>query len=123
MSGIPEAPIDLMKFAMEIAADSDVLEDLAANGDIATLVRPIDVHFKGSEAAVQALRADVEALGFRFVGFGAYEDGDSAIDLQIDGTTQPDAMAALTRKALEIEVSHGVEYDGWGCEAKTGKNS
>jgi hypothetical protein len=32
-------------------------------------------------------------------------------------------MAALTRKALEIEVSHGVEYDGWGCEAKTGSNS
>jgi len=111
--------IDLIKFAMEIAADSDVLEDLAANGDDASLVRPIDVHFKGSEAAIQALRADIEALGYRFIGLGAYEDGDTALDLQIDSTTQPDAMAALTRKALEIEASHGVEYDGWGCEAKT----
>lgn len=119
MSGIPEAPIDLMKFAMEVAADSDVLAELAENGDIATLVRPIDVHFKGSEEAVQALRADAEALGFRFIGVGAYEDGDSALDLQFDGTTEADAMAALTRKVLEIEVSHGVEYDGWGCEAKT----
>ncbi len=119
MSGIPDAPIDLMKFAMEIAADSDVLAELAANGDIATLVRPIDVHFKGSEEAVQALRADAEALGFRYIGLGAYEDGDTALDLQFDGTTEADAMAALTRKALAIEISHDVEYDGWGCEAKT----
>ena len=104
MSGIPEAPIDLMKFAMEIAADSEVLEDLAANGDIATLVRPIDVHFKGSEEAVQALRADVEALGFRFIGFGAYEDGDSAIDLQIDGTTEPDEPKTFPKRTMLIWV-------------------
>jgi regulator of RNase E activity RraB len=114
-----QPPIDLIKFAMEIAADSEVLADLAANGDIATLSRPIDVHFKGSREDVEALAEDAEGLGFRFIDFGDYEDGDSAIDLQFDGTTEPDAMAALTRKALEIEVSHGVEYDGWGCEAKT----
>jgi regulator of RNase E activity RraB len=123
MSGVPEAPIDLMKFAMEIAADSEVLADLAANGDVATLVRPIDVHFKGEQSLIEALAADAPALGFAFVGFGEYEDGDWALDLKIDGTTQPDAMAGLTRKALEIERSHGVEYDGWGCPAQTGTNS
>lgn len=120
MTEIPEAPIDLVKFAMEIAADAEVLADLAANGDIATLVRPIDVHFKGEQAAVEALAAQAPALGFTFVGFGEYEDGDWALDLKIDGTTEPQAMAGLTRKALEIEASHGVEYDGWGCAAMTG---
>jgi regulator of RNase E activity RraB len=115
-----DAPIDLMKFAMEIAADADVLAELAANGDVATLVRPIDVHFKGVQDKIEALAADAESLGFTFVDFGQYEDGDWAADLKIDGTTEPDAMAGLTRKALEIEVSHGVEYDGWGCHPETG---
>ena len=113
------AQIDLIKFAMEIAADSEVLADLAANGDVAHLLRPIDVHFKGAREAVEALAEDAQSLGFRFIDFGDYEDGDTAVDLQFDGTTEPEAMAILTRKALEIEISHGVEYDGWGCEAKT----
>ena len=112
--------IDPDKLAAEIAADADVLKALAENGDIASLTRPIDLHFKGSQEAIEALVEDSEELGFEFIEFGEYEDGDIAADFLIQGTTEAAAMAALTKRALEIEISYGVEFDGWGCEAHTG---
>ncbi|MGL6043430.1 MAG: ribonuclease E inhibitor RraB [Sandaracinobacteroides sp.] len=115
--------IDPQRLATEIADDAAVLAELAANGDDPALVRPIDLHFKGTQARIEALADDGEALGLVFVEFGEYEDGDWAADFVVEGTTRPAAMAALTRRALEIEISHGVEYDGWGCAARTGSES
>ena len=46
--------IDPEKLSAEIAADAEVLQALAENGDIATLVRPVDLHFKGSQEAIEA---------------------------------------------------------------------
>jgi regulator of RNase E activity RraB len=109
-----------VRLADEIAANEEVLLALAVNGDIAELPRTIDVHFKGPQDAVESLAEDAQGLGFRFIDFGEFEDGDWAADLQVDGPVTREALKALITRALEIEISHGVEFDGWGCEAETG---
>jgi hypothetical protein len=112
--------IDPTRLADALAADRDVLESLAANGDISSITRPIDLHFKGARDAIEQLAGDVEGLSLRFVGFNVYEDGAWSVDLQMDGTTNFAPIEQLTRKAVEIEISHDVDYDGWGCVNQTG---
>jgi regulator of RNase E activity RraB len=113
--------IDPARLAEEMAADEEVLAELARNGDVAELPRPIDVHFKGSQDAIESLAEEAQGLGFRFIDFGEFADGDWAADLQVDGPVTRNALRALITRALEIEISHGVEFDGWGCEAETGE--
>jgi hypothetical protein len=115
--------IDPKRLAEELAADEEVLAELARSGDIAELSRVIDVHFKGSQDDIEALAEDAEALGFRFIDFGEFDDGDWAADFQVDGPVTRAALSALITRALEIEISHGVEFDGWGCNAESGHNS
>lgn len=112
--------IDPARLAEELAADEEILVDLANNGDIAELSRTIDVHFKGPQEQIENLAEDAQSLGFRFIDFGEFEDGDWAADLQCDGPVTRPAIAALITRALEIEISHDVEFDGWGCAAETG---
>lgn len=115
--------IDPDKLAAELEANAEVLAALAENGDVAAIPRPIDFHFKGPRTNIEMLAENAETLGFRFIDFGEFEDGDWAADLQIDSTTEPAAIADLTRRALEIETLHAVEFDGWGCHAETGSDS
>lgn len=110
------------RLAEELEANEDVLQALAANGDVAELPRTIDVHFKGPQDDIENLAEDAQGLGFRFIDFGEFEDGDWAADLQVDGPVTRDALKALITRALEIEISHGVEFDGWGCAAETGSD-
>ena len=117
---MPNSTIDPARIAEELEANEEVLLALAANGDVAELSRTIDVHFKGDQDAIENLAEDAEGLGFRFIDFGEFEDGDWAADLQVDGPVTRPALKALITLALEIEISHGVEFDGWGCEAETG---
>jgi len=112
--------IDPKRLAEEMAADEEVLAQLAANGDVAELSRTIDVHFKGPQDAIEALAEDAQGLGFRFIDFGEFDDGDWAADLQVDGPVTRQALSALITRALEIEISHDVEFDGWGCAAAIG---
>lgn len=121
MRDVPE--IDPVQLAAEIAADAKILRALADNGDIDTLVRLIDLHFKGPQDRIEALAEAADALGLEFLEFGEYEDGEWAADFSITGTTEPEAMAALTKRALEIEQAYSVEYDGWGCAANDGTES
>ena len=114
------ARIDRDRLAEELAANEDVVAALAENGDISSIVRGIDLHFKGDETNIEMLANNADTLGFRFLDFAEYEDGDLAADLQIDSTSDREAIAALTRRALEIEILHAVEFDGWGCHAETG---
>ncbi len=111
---------DPRRLADELDANEEVLLALAANSDIAELSRTIDVHFKGAQDDIESLAEDAQGLGFRFIDFGEFEDGDWAADLQVDGPVTRDALKALITRALEIEISHGVEFDGWGCAAETG---
>jgi hypothetical protein len=112
--------IDPALLAEELAANEDVLAALAENGDISSIPRAVDLHFKGNQTNIEMLAGNAETLGFRFLGFAEYEDGDMAADLQIDSTSDRAAITALTRRALEIEILHAVEFDGWGCHAETG---
>jgi regulator of RNase E activity RraB len=112
--------INPKRLAEELEANEEVLIALAENGDIAELPRTIDVHFKGPQEAIENVAEDAQDLGFRFIDFGEFEDGDWAADLQVDGPVTRDALKALITRALEIEISHGVEFDGWGCAAATG---
>ena len=112
--------INKSRLVEELEANEDVLHALSANGDVAELSRTIDVHFQGAQDPIEALAENAERLGFRFIDFGEFEDGDWAADLQVEGPVTRDALRALITRALEIEISHGVEFDGWGCEAETG---
>jgi regulator of RNase E activity RraB len=112
--------IDPKRLAEELEANEEVLIALAENGDIAALPRTIDVHFKGAQDAIEQLAEDAQGLGLRFIDFGEFEDGDWAADCQVDGPVTRPALKALIIRALEIEISHGVEFDGWGCAAETG---
>ena len=114
--------IDPKRLADELAADRDVLRSLASNGDKCELVRPIDLHFKGRKSSIEALANDAVDLGLHSQGVGQYEDGQWFIDMKIDGTTELQSIELLTKKALAIELSHFVEYDGWGCIAQIGPN-
>ncbi|WP_426164240.1 ribonuclease E inhibitor RraB [Sandarakinorhabdus sp. DWP1-3-1] len=114
--------IDPKRLAEELEANEEVLQALAANGDIAESPRTIDVHFKGAQDDIETLAEDAQGLGFRFIDFGEFEDGDWAADFQVDGPVTRDALKSLITRALEIEISHGVEFDGWGCAAETGSD-
>ena len=114
--------IDPARLAEELEANEEVLQALAANGDIAELSRTIDVHFKGAQDDIENLAEDAQGLGLRFIDFGEFEDGDWAADCQVDGPVTRDALKALITRALEIEISHGVEFDGWGCAAEIGSD-
>ena len=112
--------IDPAHLAQELAANEEVLAALAENGDITSIVRSIDLHFKGPQTNIEMLASNAESLGLRFLGFAEFEDGDWAADLQTDSSSDRDTITELTRRALEIEVLHDVEFEGWGCHAETG---
>ena len=65
MMNLPEVPP--ARLEEEWAADKDVLASLKESGDIAHLVRPVDVSFRGDDAALDKLEADAEELGFEVI--------------------------------------------------------
>jgi regulator of RNase E activity RraB len=113
-------PVDPARLAAEMEADADVLAALAANGDIASIARPVDLHFKGRQDLIVTLGDDADALGFEFVQFNEHEDGEWSVDFNLISTIEPHVLAKLTERALEIEAAYGVDYDGWGCVAQNG---
>src|SRR3546814_11913669 len=46
------------------------------------------------------------------------EDGDLFLFLECEQPVDEQSIRALTKKCLQIEILCGVEYDGWGCEAR-----
>jgi regulator of RNase E activity RraB len=116
-------PVDPARLAAEMEADADVLKALAANGDISTIARPVDLHFKGKQELIVALGDDADELGFEFVQFNEHEDGEWSVDFTLSSTIEPQVLAQLTERALEIEAAYGVDYDGWGCVAQTGPSN
>jgi regulator of ribonuclease activity B len=116
------------RFEQEWEQDQELLAQLAANGDIASVERTIDVSFIGREDALEPLAEAAEELGFEFAQLVPDEDADEEgqwrLDLDVVQSIEPDLIKALTRKCLEIEATYsGVEYDGWGCMATTGANN
>lgn len=121
----PNTPIDEARFEQEWEQDQELLAQLAENGDVASIVRLVDVSFVGTVKDLEPVADDAELLGFTFGQLVPDEEGDEPdlwrLDLDVEQTIEPEAIRALTRKCLEIEASYsGIEYDGWGCMAVTG---
>ena len=115
---LPE--VSPQRLAEEWAADKDVLASLAENGDVATIVRPVDVSFRGDDEALDKLEQDAAELGFEVIEREEDEDGEICLFLGREQAADETAIRALTLKCLQIELAYDVEYDGWGCPAEDG---
>ncbi|HEY1631122.1 MAG TPA: ribonuclease E inhibitor RraB [Rhizomicrobium sp.] len=105
--------IDPARLAGTLTSDADVIRSLRENGDVATIVRPVDVRFIGDAAKIPLL-GELQKAGWRLIQILNLDDGRQALDVQYDLTTEVAALRALTEAALRIEVDWDVEYDGWG---------
>jgi len=114
--------IDPDRLEQEWEADREVLAELVANGDKPALPRAIDVSFRGPPEALDELADAAEELGFEVLESEAADDGgDPYLFLEIEQAADEASIRALTIRCIEIEARFGVEYDGWGCQAQTGK--
>ncbi|HEX7782110.1 MAG TPA: ribonuclease E inhibitor RraB [Sphingobium sp.] len=112
--------VDVARLEQEWEADSQVLANLAANGDKAHILRPVDVSFCGTEEAFEQVLAIASQFGFVELDREEDEDGDLFLFLECEQAVDEQSIRALAKKCLQIEILCGVEYDGWGCEAETG---
>lgn len=108
--------IDPEYLAQEWATDDEILENMAAGGDLAHVVREINVQFVGEVSNLNKLKNDSQTLGFRSA-IVENDEGEWQIELQIDADTRQETIRELTRKCLEIEQDYDIDHDGWGCFA------
>ena len=108
------------RLAEEWAADKDVLASLREAGDRPEIVRPVDVSFRGDDAALDKLEGDAAELGFEVIEREEDEDGEMCLFLGREQAADDTAIKALTKLCLQIELAYDVEYDGWGCTAEDG---
>ncbi|PZU60955.1 MAG: hypothetical protein DI547_00445 [Sphingobium sp.] len=112
--------VDEARLATEWKADRAVLANLAENGDVARIARPVDVSFRGSEQDFERVLGLASQFGFVELDREEDEEGDLFLFLECVQPVDEASIRALTKKCLQIEILCGVEYDGWGCEARTG---
>jgi len=112
--------VDQARLDEEWEADKDILAQLAANGDVARVKRPVDVSFRGDDESFEAVLRIASQFGFVELDRETDEDGDQFLFLECEQAVDEESIRALTRKCLQIEILCGVEYDGWGCQAATG---
>ncbi|MDE0947358.1 MAG: ribonuclease E inhibitor RraB [Sphingobium sp.] len=113
-------PVDEVRLAAEWEADREVLANLAANGDKPTIPRAVDVSFKGNDKDFDRVLEIASQFGMVELDREEDEDGDLFLFLECEQAVDEASIKALTKKCLQIEILCGVEYDGWGCEARTG---
>ena len=109
--------IDPQTLAAEFAADDDVLASLKSNGDVSSVVRSIDVSFRGDVDGLEALAKHLEADGFSIIDRTRTENDTPWMFLAREQTTKREAIHALTQYCLEVAAEYSVIYDGWGCLA------
>ncbi|MEP2102332.1 MAG: ribonuclease E inhibitor RraB [Parasphingorhabdus sp.] len=108
--------VDPEYLAQEWATDDEILENMAAGGDLAHVIREINVQFVGAVANLNKLKNDAKKLGFQSA-LVEKDEGEWQIELQIDADTRQETIRQLTRKCLEIEQDYDIDHDGWGCFA------
>lgn len=54
--------VDPERLAVELKADMDVMRSLQENGDIASVVRPVDVRFVGRMSDIDRLAGEASAM-------------------------------------------------------------
>ncbi len=115
-------PISDERWETVWAADLDVLRNLRANGDEPSVPREIDVSFRGPLDSLKRLQAGCSNFGFAVQDFIESDDeGEPWLFLVRTQTSDEDAIRDLTMTYLQIEDAFGVECDGWGCVAQSGK--
>ncbi|MET0363817.1 MAG: ribonuclease E inhibitor RraB [Sphingobium sp.] len=112
--------VDPARLEEEWEADKAVLASLAENGDRATVARPVDVSFRGTDEDFERVLTIASQFGFVELDREVGEDGEFYLFLECQQAVDEQSIRDLTRKCLQIEILCGVEYDGWGCEAETG---
>jgi hypothetical protein len=108
--------IDPQHLAEEWAIDDEILENMAAGGDLSHVVRPINVQFVGLVGDLKKLQKDADRWGFHTATVEK-DEGEWHIELQADLDTKQATIRELTRKCLEIESDYDLDHDGWGCFA------
>ncbi|EQB04315.1 ribonuclease E inhibitor RraB [Sphingobium baderi] len=112
--------VDPARLDEEWEADKGVLANLAENGDKPRIPRLVDVSFRGSEKDFERVVTIASQFGFVELDREEGEDGELYLFLECEQAVDEQSIRALTLKCLQIEILCGVEYDGWGCEARTG---
>lgn len=113
--------VDPARLEEEWEADRAVLAELAANGDVAHLVRRVDVSFRGTDEAFDRVLDVAIQFGFVELDRETDEDGELYLFLETEQAVDEASIRSLARKCVQIEMLCDVEYDGWGCEAETGE--
>lgn len=106
-------PIDSKRLSDTVASDQAVTRQLRAHGDVAHIVRRIEVYFYGRPDAIARLEADLPRLGWGFVDRMSPKDGETGLVVSREQTTDDEAVLHLSEAALRIELDYGVDYDGW----------
>lgn len=119
-AAMSDLPFDPDRLAEELDADADVVRALRENGDVPTIVRPVDVHFVGEPDEIARLEDEIEGLGWTIVEAIEEDDGFVVLSVQRRQATTDAALRTLTEDALRIEAAYGVSYDGWGTAAENG---
>jgi hypothetical protein len=109
--------IEPERLAAELAADADVIRSLRENGDIPTIVRPVDVRFVGGRGQIEAFQTAIAGTDWQVLQVVALNEIDWACDVQREQTTDEATLRSLTEDALRLEAEWGVRYDGWGTVA------
>ncbi|MBA8882033.1 ribonuclease E inhibitor RraB [Phyllobacterium myrsinacearum] len=105
--------IDPNRLQYETSVDADVIARLHKDGDVSTVIRPVDVDFVGTEDNLLRLARDLRSGEWTVVGIEPYQDSFS-LHVRVNMNTEPASVRQLTETALRIEVAYNVRSDGWG---------
>jgi len=111
--------IDPKELADHLKADADVIRSLREHGDIESIVRPVEVCFRGEATRIAGIYRRLEELAWRITHIRSEDPDEQAwLVAERDQTTEAAEIAELTRTALKLAAEFGVEFDGWGAIAQ-----
>ena len=111
--------IDPKELADHLKADADIIRSLREHGDIESIVRPVEVCFRGEATRIAGIYRRLEELAWRITHIRSEDPDEQAwLVAERDQTTEATEIAELTRTALKLAAEFGVEFDGWGAIAQ-----
>lgn len=117
---LADVQIDGDRLEHETSVDADVIEGLRNDGDVASIARPVNLHFVGTKSNLERLANDLQAGDWRVIEIYPYQES-YAIDIRIEMTTDAQAIRQLTETSLRIEKAYEIRSDGWGTLATSAR--
>ena len=108
-------PIDPKELADQLNADKDILESPRRDGDIASIVRPVDVLFVGDPERFAPLHDELERRGWRVKSMHLRDPETAEVGAERDQTTDASAIRDRTEASVALAAKFEVTFDGWGC--------